>query len=208
MKTILIQQASGTYTKFLDLTEKRHQAYAAKFDITYFAVRGNVQFERAPHWNKISLIRQTLALKFDLLIWLDADTLIRGVDTDLRLALGKGPPIGMCRHATSWENQDWHFNSGVIFIRNTALSRSFFNHVWKAGPVDHPWHEQVRINELSRIYPRAVQTISDTWNSASHVNPCPNPVIEAWHGRGISALSLMQAALAETGAACEVATPR
>ena len=150
MKTILLQQANGLYTKLLDITEARHQAYAANFDITYCAVRGSLQFQRSPLWNKIPLIRQALALKFDLVVWLDADTLIRRTDVDLRLALGEGSPIGMCRHPTPWDDQDWHFNSGVIFIRHTKLTRKFFDRVWKAGPVNHPWHEQVRINQMSR----------------------------------------------------------
>ena len=201
MKTILLQQANGLYTKLLDITEARHQAYAANFDITYCAVRGSLQFQRSPLWNKIPLIRQALALKFDLVVWLDADTLIRRTDVDLRLALGEGSPIGMCRHPTPWDDQDWHFNSGVIFIRHTKLTRKFFDRVWKAGPVNHPWHEQVRINQMSRVYPRAVQTIDNKWNCASHVNPCPDPVIQAWHGRGTAALPLMRAALAEHSSA-------
>src|SRR5262249_9727637 len=143
--TVLIQQATGRHVQLLDLSASRHSAYARKHGLTFWSVRGDLQFERTPHWNKIVLIRQALQLGFEMAVWLDADTLIVDPSQDVRWGLPDGPPIGLCRHPTPWNGQPWHWNSGVILVRNTELARSFFDQVWAAGPVEHWWQEQVAI---------------------------------------------------------------
>jgi ADP-heptose:LPS heptosyltransferase len=180
--TMLLQQASGRYTRMLDVSGSSHNAYAARHGLTFCAVRGDLQCERAAHWNKVLLIQRALENGFELVVWLDADTLIVNLEADLREALGDGPPIGMCRHPIPWEEQPWHFNSGVIFVRNTPLAHEFFQRVWDAGPVQHRWQEQLRINQVSGQMPAAVQAIDAKWNSTLNVNACKNPVIQAWHG--------------------------
>jgi hypothetical protein len=56
--------------------------------------------------------------------------------------------------------------------------------VWNAGPVSHPWQDQVRILELARDMPFIVKRLDDKWNSTEGCNPSPEPVIKAWHGVG------------------------
>jgi hypothetical protein len=196
LKTILIQQASGFYTQMLDQSSELHAAYAARHDLTFWSVRGSVEFERPPGWNKVLLIRMALWAGFELVVWLDADTLIVRPEVDVRSALLEGPPIGMCRHPLPLGNQSWHYNAGVIFVRNTKLARVCFEDVWTSEPVEHPWQEQVRLNELNEKYPNALQQVDNQWNSTQRVNATPNPVIRAWHGKGQKAIKLMKVALA------------
>jgi hypothetical protein len=193
--TVLIQQASGWHVRLLDLSESRHRAYADRHGITLWSVRGPVQAERHPYWDKVVLIRRALAMGFELVVWLDADTLIVHPQTDLRSALGDGPPIGMCRHVVRWGKRPWHYNAGVIFVRNCTLARRFFQEAWEAGPTRDGGQDQTRINEVAGRRPEAVQTLSDAWNCTVGVNGCPSPVIQSWHGRGKDALeSMAQAA--------------
>jgi ADP-heptose:LPS heptosyltransferase len=195
-RAILIQQASGPHTAMLDLTSVWHNRYAARHGLTFWSVRGNLQLERAPHWDKIILIHRALMMGSELVVWLDADTLIVRPDVDLRAALPEGPPIGLCRHPIPFGDQPWHYNSGVIFVRNCELAREFFKSVWKFGPVNHPWHEQVGIIELSRQMTGSVQTLDDRWNSTAAVNPAAQPVIRSWHGRTVEeCLAQMKAAV-------------
>jgi len=193
---ILIQQATGFYTQMLDLTGELHAAYAAQHGLTFWSIRGAVQVERPPTWNKILLIQMALWTGFELVVWLDADTLIVRPEVDIRGALIDGPPIGMCRNPLPLGDQPWHYNAGVMFVRNTKAARVFFDRVWNAGPLDHPWQEQVRMNELCREYPEAIQPTDNKWNSTTGVNPTRDPVIRAWHGKGHQALGLMKATLA------------
>jgi hypothetical protein len=192
---MLLQQASGRWTRMLDVSASRHNAYAARHGLNYWSFRGEFQIDRAVVWNKIILIQWALVSGFDLVIWLDADTLVVNPKADPRKALSEGPPIGMCRHPIPWDDQPWHFNAGVIFVRNTALAREFFQRVWEAGPVDG-WQEQTRMNEMSRQMPDAVQPLPAKWNSTLNVNACKNPVIQAWHGIGhIETVRRMKAGL-------------
>jgi hypothetical protein len=193
--TVLIQSACGVHARMLDLTGSWHQAYATRHGHTLWSLRGTLQTERPPHWDKILLIQRALQLGFDRVIWLDADTLIVKPEVDLRTALPDGPPIGMCRHPTPFGEQPWHYNSGVMFIRNTPLAREFFGRVWATGPNDSPWQEQVGINRLSQEFPEAVQVLPDRWNRTLSVTEAEDPVLMAWHGYRRTALPLMREAL-------------
>ena len=101
----------------------------------------------------------------------------------------------MCRHPTPFGEQPWHYNSGVMFIRNTPHAREFFGRIWATGPNDSPWQEQVGINRLSQEFPEAVQVLSDRWNCTLSVTEAEDPVIMAWHGYRRTALPLMREAL-------------
>ncbi|MEO8428675.1 MAG: glycosyltransferase family 9 protein [Verrucomicrobiota bacterium] len=196
IKAILIQQATGAYIQMLNLSGEQHNAYAARHDLSFWAVRGSVQLDRPPVWDKVLLIHMMLAAGFELVVWLDADTLIVRPDVDLRRALPDGPPIGMCRNPLPWGTQPWHYNAGVIFVRNTKAARLFFDNVRNAGPVEHSWQEQAKMNELSQQYPDVVQSVDNKWNCTRGVNPTRDPVIRAWHGKGRKAVGLMKAAWA------------
>ena len=141
------------------------------------------------------LLQRAFQMGFELVIWLDADTVIMEPAQDLRLALNGGAPIAMVRHPLPWNGQPWHYNSGVIFARRTADTMRFFQRVWDAGPIEHPWQEQVRINEVARRQPRTVQELSPCWNCTPETNPCRKPNILGWHGAGPSALLRMRSAV-------------
>jgi hypothetical protein len=102
----------------------------------------------------------------------------------------------MCRNPLPFGDQPWHYNAGVIVVRNTGAARWFFDEVWKAQRVEHPWQEQAKMNILSQQHPNLVQTLPNEWNSTRGVNPAPSPIIRAWHGQGAKALKAMRAALA------------
>jgi ADP-heptose:LPS heptosyltransferase len=194
---LLIQQAAGPHMQMLEATAGWHNDYAVRHGFEFWSVRGHVQTERPAHWDKIILLQRALAQGYELVVWLDADTLIVRPEVDLREALpADGPPIGMCRHPMHFREQPWHFNSGVMIVRNTPLARAFFQNVWQAGPNNTAWQEQIAINELSQRTPGAVQRISDRWNCTLDATDHPDPVIRAWHGLRMGGLRHLRAALA------------
>lgn len=195
-KTVLVQQASGVHLQMLSLSYDLHNSFAARHALTFCCVRGSVQFNRPPAWDKIRLIQMMLAAGSEFVVWLDADTLVVRPEIDVRTALRDGSPIGMCRNPLPWADQPWHYNSGVIFVRNTADARWFFDEVWRAGHVDHhPWQEQARINQLTQQHANLVQRLDDEWNCTNGVNSTRDPIIRAWHGQGANAVKLMTAAV-------------
>jgi hypothetical protein len=174
-----------------------HNSYAAQHALTFCCIRGVVQTDRHPFWDKIRLIQMMLAAGYELVVWLDADTLVVRPEVDVRTALQDGAPIGMCRNDLPWQDLPWHYNAGVIFVRNTGSARWFFDEVWKAGYVDHrAWQEQAKINELARKHTDLVQQLDDKWNCTKGVNSVRDPIIRAWHGQGANAVKLMAAAVA------------
>jgi hypothetical protein len=196
-KTVLVQQASGVHLQMLSITQQLHDTYATRHSLTFCCIRGRVQSDRPPAWDKIRLIQMMLASGAELVVWLDADTLIVRPEVDVRTALQDGAPIGMCRNPAPWEDQLWHYNSGLIVVRNARAARWFFDEVWRIGPVgNHPWQEQARINELARQHANFVQRLDDKWNCTKGVNPVRNPIIRAWHGQGAKAVKPMSAAVA------------
>jgi hypothetical protein len=190
-RAVLIQQASGFHAPMLELVASRHAAYCARHGITYWPVLGEAQFSRTPHWNKVVLIRHALDMGFDTVAWLDADTLIVRDEEDFRTAIHPhGGPIALARHPPGGDGLLLeHWNTGVMFLRNTPQVREFFRAVWELGPFgENPTYEQARINDLLQQFPTLVQRLDDRWNSTEGVNEAPNPIIKAWHGQGVGAL--------------------
>lgn len=187
----------------LELSAGHHAAYCDKHGITYWPVLGDVQFDRAPHWNKIALVRHALELGFDLVAWLDADTLIVRDEEDIRTALNGGGPLALAQHPSEGINgTPTHWNSGVMIMRNAPRTREFFDAVWEAGPLgNHHWHEQARMLALLPEFPDLLQRLDDRWNSTEGLTDVSKPVIKAWHGGGISAVTSIFEELKRIGAA-------
>jgi hypothetical protein len=174
-KALIIQQASGDYREMLRLTHARHSKYAMRHQIDFWSILGSVQDNRHPYWDKIALIIEALQMPYDMVVWLDADTLICSAADDVRTACSEFNCIGMCRYPLPWQEQPWHFNAGVIFTRNCALARKFFAEVWELGPTEHPWQDQARIMESATRIPEAIQPIG-----SSNGHRCGEP---SWSGQ-------------------------
>ena len=202
-RALLIRQADGDYTELLRLTHALHEGYADRHGIDFWSVRGAPQLERASSWSKALLIRQALQLHYELVVWLDADTLIVDPSVDLREAMSEFEIVGMCKHPLPWGGRPWHYNAGVLFVRNGEPARQFFREVWEAGPLNHPWQEQYRMLELDQRSPGFVQAIDDRWNATVGCNPSPEPIIKAWHGYGAGRFAAMQRELERLAAADE-----
>ncbi len=200
---VLIQQASGRHAPMLEMTACRHGDYCAKHQIQYWPVVGDVQFSRSAHWNKIVLVQRALDAGFDTVAWLDADTLILRDDEDIRDALNGGGPLGMALHAfPGLAGETSHYNSGVMVMRNTPRTRSFFAAVWEKGPLgNHGWHEQARMLDLLPEFPDLVQPLDPSWNSMEGTAAAKKPIIKAWHGLGSAAFSGIYNELNRLGAA-------
>jgi len=187
----------------LEMSVARHSAYCEKHHITYWPLVGDVQFSRAPHWNKIALVRHALALGFETVAWLDADTLIVRDDEDLRTALNGGGPLALAEHpGPGLDGALTHWNSGIMIMRNTPRTRNFFDAVWEGGPFNnHPWQEQARMHLVLSEFPGLVQRLDDRWNSTEGVSDVPEPIIKAWHGAGIAAVTCILEELRRLNAA-------
>lgn len=197
-ESVLIQAASGACESLLELTCRRHGAWARLKHLDYWWAHGRV-CERSPHWDKIALIKKALAVGYANVIWLDADTLVTDVSADPTSALNQGKQLGMVFiDRIPYGGSFGHYQTGAIYIRSGPEVKQFIQDVWQWGVTheDAPyWHEQAALNELLTGKEPWVQKISDRWNSTWCMNPCAEPVVMAWHGTHPDKLERMKVAL-------------
>jgi hypothetical protein len=197
---VLIQHAwppdvNPDYVGMLEMQLVRNAAYCERWGFDYRPIIANVKEEYAdPHlgeWPKVELIRLALADGFPYVVWMDPDALIRDFDADLR----DGCPAGL---GACWQRipQMNHWNTGLLYMQNTAEVRGFIDD-WQAKfPGERMWKEQGEFNRLAKLS-RVVTTISDRWNATLNYSMVPDAVVLGFHGSGSPAerLALMRATL-------------
>jgi hypothetical protein len=205
---ILIQHIHPGYgfEPLLDLNHDRNEAYCDRHHMDYWPERWND--ERYPAitgaWLKIVLMIQALEKDYQSIFWLDADTLIWDLETDLREAIQPGH-IGACWHRIP---QLHHWNVGALYLDNTPQVLRFLR-AWLASYPAPPdgWNEQGVFNRLARASGTVV-TVSDRWNATLDVNMVPDAVVLGFHGQGPAEhrLDLMKRTLGD-GAPAAIPAP-
>ncbi len=183
---LLIQQVSenSEHINLLKITTVRNLDYCLLHKTDYeLLVSGNVLDQGG--WEKVRLIRAAMELPYKYIVYLDADTVIVDMKSDLRDGC---PPdkIGACRHILT--NPPYsayldHLNVGALYVSNCEATRAFVDE-WLAGfpgTTDPPWYEQGVFN---RLRGDIVIEIDAKYNATGQVNPSPNPVVLGFHGQG------------------------
>jgi len=183
---ILLQHAfagrspEDDFAPMLELTHERNIAYCEKhgFDYDYLIgcrdPRFNDPYQGA--WPKVEMIHDALQKNYQYVVWLDADTIIRDLDTDLRDGCPNG--IGAC-----WMRipQLDHWNTGVLYLQNSQAVRNFVSEWLAQFPGHLQWKEQGVFNVMA-MKSRLVQTISDRWNATLNYSMVPDAVVLGFHG--------------------------
>lgn len=175
----------GDYRPCIELTRERNQAYCDRhgFDLEIVIGTLSEQYSNVNMgaWVKVEMIDKALKTGYEYVVWLDADALIKDMDTDLRDACPNG--IGAC-----WMRipQLHHWNTGVLYVRNSPEVRAFFSEWLSNFPGDKQWREQGIFNKLA-MQSKVVQTISDKWNATINYSMVPDAVVLGYHGNGDAA---------------------
>ena len=189
------------YAPCLQLTYARHAEYCKKWNIDYHVRIGQVPRYENDAWAKIALIQEQLWWH-DYVIWLDADTIIRDFETDIRRAFVS--PINGVR----WEHPLSHVQAGILFFRSDSLPLVDYmmnerKYYIKRFPGLRGWYEQGQLNEMAEDphFKIHIAAIDDKWNwSELYMPPCLDVVIEAWHGESFDQFwPKMIARMAEIG---------
>ncbi len=200
---VLIQQCwqgdvggLGDYEPLMQFTKERNQAYCDKhgFDFVYHVGTVDPKYEnvRSGGWVKIELILKALEQGYQYIVWLDPDTLIKDMDTDLRDACPKG--IGACwMRLQQPEGMYNHWNVGVLYLQNSDVVHEFMKDWLASFPGERKWMEQGEFNKLG-MKRDVVQTISDRWNATLNYSIVPDAVVLGFHGNGTAEtrLEMMQ----------------
>ncbi len=201
---ILIQQAwtgdvggLGDYLPMLELTKERNKAYCEKWGFDFLPFVGTIDPKysnvRQGGWVKIELILQALQKQYQYIVWLDPDTLIKDLMTDLREGCPDG--IGACWHRIPQLN---HWNVGALYLQNDVGVQKFCEDWLNSFPGQPQWMEQGEFNRLA-MQGEVVQTISDRWNSTINYSMVPDAVVLGYHGNGNAGqrLEMMKETLAK-----------
>lgn len=87
-------------------------------------------------WLKVEPIIEALSGAFDFVLWLDTDAYVARTDADIRNVTHPDIDLHMAWHTTPHGDRP-HFNTGVMLIRASDWSRTFFARVWELGPLAH-----------------------------------------------------------------------
>jgi len=176
-----------TFVDMQRLTYSRHSAYCAAHNIDYWSLQGGKYPKMTGEsgaWAKVGLVKEALQ-DYEYVIWLDVDAAIVDFETDLREAC---TGIGGCVHDPAksvWLKQnkiDKHINVGVLYFRNTDLTKTFVDKWFDSWPGPKRWADQGAFNKLMEELPGAVTVIDDKWNATVNVNMVEKPVVVGWHG--------------------------
>jgi hypothetical protein len=179
----------------LDLTRARHQKYADMHNFEYLPLvsLGPVQYNpMMGGWAKVAYVLSALERLVDVVVWLDADTIIWDMDADLR---GGAPTnIGAVKFYPpySWGE---HWNVGVLYFRNNNETLSFVSRWLAMYPGPEHGREQVVFNEIGQDL---VTTLPSKWNYTLNRHfDNDAPIVKGFHGSGTNEqkLKLMKEAL-------------
>lgn len=182
---VLIQQIypDTEGVRLMELNRERNTAYCAAHGFDYWHRIENSLPDTDPlkgSWAKIELIRRGLEAGYKSVVWLDADTLIRDMDTDLRDAITPGH-ISACWHRIP---QLHHWNVGALYLSNTERVRAFVAEWLTYYPgINDGWLEQGVFNRMA-MHSDIVLTASDRWNATINFTEVPDAVVLGYHGAG------------------------
>ena len=179
----------NAFGDMLRLSYQRHAAYACAHAMDFWCFQGGVHTEmpgEAGAWAKIWLMKDALK-DYEYVFWIDADAAIMDFETDLRDAV-KDINIGACIHDPAKSEYlrqfgiDKHINVGVMYLRNTDLTKQFVDKWIASYPGPVRWADQGAFNNLIVEMPDAVSVIDDKWNATVNVSMVDKPVVMGWHG--------------------------
>lgn len=197
MKKLLLQAASNGYEEMLRISQDIHAEYCKKHGITFLPVYGRIHAKelenRRSNWDKIFLTR--VFFDFDVIVWMDADTLVVNMEDDItQVVENEQDIIAMCRHTIAYKGSKDHYNSGVYVVKTGERTKVFFDKVLSWEPIEHLWQEQIAILELinSGEFPGLDKIMDNRYNMTMNANRCDNPTVCAWHGYGKRAIDFMK----------------
>jgi len=201
MSAIIQHVYPGTSAeKLLELTKQRNVDYCKKHSLEYQCHVDSPWKDEGVlegHWARLKLVQDALDAGHEHVCFLDADTVIRDLDVDIREAC-KPNHIGACWHRIP---QGDHWNTGVLYFGNGQATKDFLSDWMASYPgLGDGWAEQGVFNLFGKKS-KVIETLSDKWNATINVNMVPDAVVIGFHGVGGTdvAFTMMQQTLNTIG---------
>ncbi len=199
MKLAIVQQASGIYVPMLSRMIPWHLSYAQRHSLIYLPSFGRIVDNRHENWSRFPLLIETLRAGFaDIVVWLDADCVIADADTSLLEAADEFLYLGATLHREPWGSDNFHFNMGAMYLRNTPFTVQFLEEVHRSGKIEgEKWENQGTMFNIAKRMSFSMCRMRNKWNSTPAINDCHKPVVRSYHGTGLDKLAETTARMAE-----------
>lgn len=134
----LCSLGAGPHAALLDLARQSFEPYAERHGYEFLLRDAVVDPERPPSWSRIAVMREAVDA-YDLVLWLDADTVIVDPERDIAEELEDERDFYLVEHRYG---EDRIPNSGVMLIRAGDEAMAFLDAVWSYNRFQrHPWRE-------------------------------------------------------------------
>jgi hypothetical protein len=197
VRKVLCSIGCGPYAELLSVSSETFGIYAERHGYELELRNEAPPIDRPISWARLPLI-QELLLRFDVVLWIDADAAIVDPSVDIADLLPRRDLMGLVAHVTP-EGREPIPNCGVWILRPHRMTRQFLGEVWRATEyVDHKWWEnaavmdrlgyqlepQVRL-ERPTAMARRTRFLPTEWNSIS-VDQSPASRIVHFPGRPLA----------------------
>jgi hypothetical protein len=136
MAPILDSYSLPTFNQYA--SKNNYSVYIERLETDSLA-RKDEHAKRA-RWKKISIMREAL-MQNDIVVWFDADILIRRFDEDLALYLRPNDYQGLVLHSVPAENRI-NPNTGVWIMRKSSKAFAFLDAIEAIGMPPGRWSDQ------------------------------------------------------------------
>jgi predicted O-methyltransferase YrrM len=196
-RRVICTAATGAFGELLDISLPALRAYARRQWFDLVIVRHDTAHGRPAAWGKIPIVARLLDA-YEVVVWLDADTIVVNPSRSIAHELRPGKDLYLVEHYNP-HDAERTANTGVMMLRSSDWTRQLLAAVWvHTNRIDHPWWENAAMMDLlgyrippehrpaqphhwtswrSRFHPLDV-----AYNSIPHLMPAPAPVINHYAG--------------------------
>jgi hypothetical protein len=136
---------AGPQERLLRLASRSFVPYARRHGYDLHVYRDQVERSRPAPWSKILILRE-LVQRYDVVVWLDADTVIVDRRYDIADELREDAFLYLVEHTVRGEVRP---NTGVMLLRGGDEALAFLDAVWALDRyVNHRWWENAAVSEL------------------------------------------------------------
>jgi hypothetical protein len=144
MKTCLVTIASPEIAKYSDEFTKNKLDYARYRGYDFYCGH-QTRKDRAPAWEKISVLNKFLLMDYDFLVWADMDCVFMDFNIEATTLLRDSFWMGACKEFIG--SGGLQLCSCLLVIRVNQTSVDFFKEIEDkskmSDPWEHPWEQEV-----------------------------------------------------------------
>lgn len=191
-KVVLCSIGAGPHEELLRITSPTFEAWAQRHGYDLDLRLTTPSPERPPSWGKVRVVAERLD-SHDVVIWLDADTVVVDPKPDLAALVDRRRPLALVAHRYHGQTVP---NLGVFVLRSTRTTRRLMADLWSMEEyLQHRWWENaalldllgydissepIRLERPTSLNKRIVQ-LDVAWNSID-LDPSASPIVKHYPG--------------------------